>query len=433
MNSIKLFLLFGASILLCNTIDVILAKNWAVILVGLNYYTYTYGFEAMAYKHYNDMVRNGVDPENIIVISPDTAAYHPNNPMPGLVAYAYDKGEFSAETPVNQYENVVVDYKGYDMTMDQFFQILTGNFTVNLTDIGSGRVLKTGPTDTIFLYIHTIGYEGIYLLNNRHLLWTDKMIPVLEEMSEMKKFKKMFIYMHASYSGAMFDNYMDTDKKILVYSMGGRYNEFTMCHMNKHLMAYTSSCQAFEHLSYLDKAIAKNGAKETVLDLYSGSGLTSYDMEVVHNLYGDFSLARMPIKEFYGPKMKNSQPVTPTEISKLKKEAEKQHKTGKSITKMLINEETSAQERERVDNSMNKVISESIKNTKIPRNIVNERVEFLPLKKFDCYRNALETMRSKCLTEKSQFLYLKHAPQLAKLCSLNVSKDKIVSAIESAC
>lgn len=61
---------------------------------------------------------------------------------------------------------------------------------------------------------------------------------------------------------------------------------------------------------------------------------------------------------------------------------------------------------ERVDNSMNKVISESIKNTKIPRNIVNERVEFLPLKKFDCYRNALETMRSKCLTEKVGFVLI---------------------------
>lgn len=33
--------------------------------------------------------------------------------MPGLIAYAYDKGEFSADSPVNQYENVEVDYKGY--------------------------------------------------------------------------------------------------------------------------------------------------------------------------------------------------------------------------------------------------------------------------------------------------------------------------------
>lgn len=58
------------------------------------------------------------------------------------------------------------------------------------------------------------------------------------------------------------------------------------------------------------QAIAKNGAKETVLDLYAGSGLTSLDVEAVHNIYGDFRLARMKLKEFYGPKMRNSQPVT---------------------------------------------------------------------------------------------------------------------------
>lgn len=32
------------------------------------------------------------------------------NPMPGLIAYAYEKGEFSADSPINQYENVPIDY-----------------------------------------------------------------------------------------------------------------------------------------------------------------------------------------------------------------------------------------------------------------------------------------------------------------------------------
>lgn len=35
-----------------------------------------YSLQAMAYKQYNDLVKNGYDPENIIVISPDSAAYH---------------------------------------------------------------------------------------------------------------------------------------------------------------------------------------------------------------------------------------------------------------------------------------------------------------------------------------------------------------------
>lgn len=60
----------------------------------------------------------------------------------------------------------------------------------------------------------------------------------------------------------------------------------------------------------MSQAIAKNGAKETILDLYAGSGLTSLDEEGVHNLYGEFDLIMKPIKEFYGPKMKNSQPLT---------------------------------------------------------------------------------------------------------------------------
>lgn len=33
--------------------------------------------QAMAYKQYNNLVASGIPPENIIVISPDSAAYYP--------------------------------------------------------------------------------------------------------------------------------------------------------------------------------------------------------------------------------------------------------------------------------------------------------------------------------------------------------------------
>ncbi|KAK7598239.1 hypothetical protein V9T40_006474 [Parthenolecanium corni] len=251
--------------------------------------------KAMAYKQYNDLVKNGYDPENIIVISPDVVAYNPKNPMPGLVAYAHTKGEFSADSPVNQYEDVRIDYTG--------------------------------------------------------------------------------------------------------------------------------------------AAIEKNGAKETVFDLYAGSGLTSFDEEIVHNLYGDYDLLEKPIKEFYGLKMKNSQPLTPTEIMQLKRKVreETKHKHKTSILKFLTEDEVPKEEQDRVEENMNKIVLESIKNTKISKKIVNERVQQLPMKKFDCYRNAVEKMRSKCLTKKSHYLFLKYASKFAKLCSLNVPEGKILSAIESAC
>ncbi|KAK7598237.1 hypothetical protein V9T40_006472 [Parthenolecanium corni] len=360
-----------------------------------------YSLQAMAYKQYNDLVKNGYDPENIIVISPDSAAYHSRNPMPGLIAYAYEKGEFSADSPINQYENVPIDYSAL-ISPEEFHQILAGQANVNLTALGTGRVVKTGPNDNLFLYMHTIGSEGLFLLNNRYIMFTERFIPFIEELAASKAFKNMYIFMHATDSGSMFDNYMETNLRIIAYSMGGRYNEFSMCHWNKYLKAYTSTCQAFEHFAYLDKASAKNGAKETMLDLYAGSGLTSLDEEIVHNLYGDFDLLRKPIKEFYGPKMKNSQPLTPTEITQLKKQIKDEIKNkGPSITKALTETEVPTKEQDRVEESINKIIMESIKNTKIPRPVVNERVQRLPLKKFSCYRNAIETMRSKCLTEKA--------------------------------
>lgn len=435
MYSLKVFLLFGTSVLLFHSIEFTSAKNWAVIVVGLDYYRYTYAYEAMAYKQYNDLVKNGYDPENIIVISPDTAAFNRRNPLPGLIAYAYDKEDFSADTPVNQYENVPIDYSDDNLEMQHFFQILSGETNSNLTALGSGRVVKSGPNDNIFLYMHTIGWNGFFLLFD-DILYTDKFIPFIEEMAAAKAFKSMFIFMHASYSGSMFDNYMETDLNIMTYALGGRYNVFSMCHWNKWLKVYTSTCQAFEHFTYMDKAIAKNGAKETVLDLYAGSGLMSYDEEIVHNLYGDFRLLQKPIKEFYGHKMKNSQPLTTAEIVQMKNEIKDQIKhSNTSIIKLLTEDEISDTEKDRVEKSMNKVVIESIKNTKIPRNVVNDEspMEKLPLKKFGCYRSAIETMRSKCLTKESRFLFLKYASRFAKLCSFNVPQEKIVSAIKSAC
>lgn len=45
MYSLKAFLLFSTTALLFNAIELTSAKNWAVIVVGLDWYKYTYAYE----------------------------------------------------------------------------------------------------------------------------------------------------------------------------------------------------------------------------------------------------------------------------------------------------------------------------------------------------------------------------------------------------
>ena len=92
-------------------------------------------------------------------------------------------------------------------------EILKGNKEY-MKGIGSGKVIKSGPDDHVFLYTTDHGGHGFLVFANDRKLSQFELNQTLEFMIEYKKFDKMLLYIDACDSGSMFNGSLPDDANI---------------------------------------------------------------------------------------------------------------------------------------------------------------------------------------------------------------------------
>lgn len=81
---------------------------------------------------------------------------------------------------------------------------------IALQGIGSGKVIKSGPHDHIFVNFVDHGAPGIVAFVNDELASTDFMV-AMKMMHKKKKYAKMVLYFEACESGSMFEGLLPKD------------------------------------------------------------------------------------------------------------------------------------------------------------------------------------------------------------------------------
>lgn len=125
-------------------------KRWAVLVAGSNTYM-NYRHQADICHAYQILHKGGFNDENMVVFMYDDIANDPQNPRPGVLINR-PKGP-------DVYKGVPKDYTGEHVNKNNFFAVLLGNRTA-LTG-GSGKVVDSGPNDTIFVYYADHGAAGL--------------------------------------------------------------------------------------------------------------------------------------------------------------------------------------------------------------------------------------------------------------------------------
>jgi GPI-anchor transamidase subunit K len=90
---------------------------------------------------YRTVKRLGIPDSNIILMLPDDAACNARNRFPGSV-YANPGRHLDLYG-----ENIEVDYRGYEVTVENFIRLLTGTFAVQSLNRTPCSVLFTGRVD----------------------------------------------------------------------------------------------------------------------------------------------------------------------------------------------------------------------------------------------------------------------------------------------
>jgi legumain len=144
----------------------------------------------------------------IIVLAYDDIANDYSNPFPGKIFNKPDpKGK-----GVDVYASCKIDYKGGDVTPENFLNVLKGDATANKGK-GNGRVLASTASDKVFVYFTDHGATGLIAFPSGELYAND-MIDALKYMHDNNMYKRLVFYLEACESGSMFDKILPNNWEI---------------------------------------------------------------------------------------------------------------------------------------------------------------------------------------------------------------------------
>ena len=162
-----------------------LNDNYAVLVAGSEGW-YNYRHQADVLGFYQYLKGKGYDDDHIILIMADDIAFNELNPLQGVI-----RREISGE---NLYENVQIDYKLGDLTLEDLKQILT-----------------SGPSDAYPVTLGSTENDNVLFFWSGHgtkkgWSWkeTEDVSPEFaREMFSAMKFRKQFAIIETCYSGVV--------------------------------------------------------------------------------------------------------------------------------------------------------------------------------------------------------------------------------------
>lgn len=168
-------------------------ENWAVLVAGSDGF-WNYRHQADVFHAYQILKKNGIPEDKIILFAYDDIANNSRNPIEGKV--------FNKKNGYDVYEGVKIDYRGGDVTPQNFINVLLGK-KEEMKDIGSGKVLESTSEDNVFIFFSDHGSTSLIAFPEGYLYAND-LNKTLTEMHEKNTYGKMVIYIEACYSGSMF-------------------------------------------------------------------------------------------------------------------------------------------------------------------------------------------------------------------------------------
>lgn len=161
-------------------------NNWAV-LVDASRFWFNYRHIANVLSIYRSVKRLGIPDSQIILMIADDMACNPRNPRPGQV---YN----NAKQHINVYgDDVEVDYRGYEVTVENFVRLLTGR---NQNGTARSKKLLTDANSNVLIYLTGHGGSGFLKFQDSEEITSQELADAVEQMWEKKRYDKLLSILH---------------------------------------------------------------------------------------------------------------------------------------------------------------------------------------------------------------------------------------------
>ena len=132
----------------------------------------------------------------------------------------------------------------------------------SVKDIGSGKVLASGPNDDVFIYFADHGAYGIVSFPST-FLDADTLHQTLEWMHSHQRYHQLLFYLESCESGSMFVDYLSSsDMSVLAVTAANSTEPSFACFYDDHLKTFTADIFSF---SWMQNSEMMNHDSESLL------------------------------------------------------------------------------------------------------------------------------------------------------------------------
>ncbi|EPQ52040.1 hypothetical protein GLOTRDRAFT_80198 [Gloeophyllum trabeum ATCC 11539] len=169
-------------------------NNWAVLVCSSRYW-FNYRHMANALGMYRTVKRLGIPDSNIILMLADDVACNARNKFPATV--------FSNQgRSLDLYgENIEVDYRGYEVTVENFIRVLTGRMD---SSVPRSKRLLTDDRSNVFVYMTGHGGNEFLKFQDNEEISAFDIADAFEQMWQKKRYNEIFFMIDTCQANSMF-------------------------------------------------------------------------------------------------------------------------------------------------------------------------------------------------------------------------------------
>lgn len=237
---------------------------------------------------YRTVKRLGIPDERIILMLADDMACNARNNYPAQV--------FNNENhQLNLYgDNVEVDYRGYEVTVDNFLRVLTGRHE---TSVPRSKRLLSDEGSHVLLYMTGHGGDEFLKFQDNEELQSHDLADAVKQMKEKHRFKELLIMVDTCQAATLFSQLQSPGVLAIGSSLKGE-NSYSH-HLDSDIGVSVVDRFTFHTLAFFEKlTMYSNASLNSLFTSYNPSLLMStahYRMDLYER-----PLNEVPVTNFFG-------------------------------------------------------------------------------------------------------------------------------------
>uniref|UniRef100_A0A915N244 legumain n=1 Tax=Meloidogyne javanica TaxID=6303 RepID=A0A915N244_MELJA len=377
---------------------------------------------------WHTLINHGVNPENIITMMYDDIANNTQNPHKGKI--------FNSPEGHDVYEGVRIDYKGLDVTPENFIAVLLGD----KEKTGGKRVLESTKNDKVFIYFTDHGATGLIGFPG-DILSVKNFSDTLLSMHKKKKYGELTFYLEACESGSMFDEHMPESLKIYAMTAANGHESSWGCYCSTEILPDNCLGDLFS-VNWMDDSDKENLLQETLARQFR---IVRRKTDKSHvQSFGSLNIKHEHVSEFMGSKepkktRKNllskskpkDYPMYPSRDIPLFLLAQKLKGNGVNNIMATNALQTLQKKRRYLEKQITQIVAKLVSNpvdqlhtlTIYPQSITDK----------ECHHSVVHTFNKFCFNFSENSYAMKYAFVLTNLCERGIKANQIEAVMKQHC